>query len=121
MSRNLRPIRQLLAGFQPHVGFLPIGTVSGKAAAPPHFAFEGARPHILHLYLEQSFDSGFHLDLVGAWRNLEAKRMLGFFFGHSLFSHQRPLDNVMNRHWPRASESFTAADCESSTRSCPSK
>src|SRR5665213_725892 len=118
---DLRVLRRLLAGLQFHVGFLPVGAISGEPPAPPQLARGGGGPHFGHLHLEESLDCLPDLGLIGVHVDFETQRALGILLGHAFFRHDGPLDHIHQRIHCRPSESFFAAASVSSTCWWPSR
>src|SRR5579884_660230 len=88
---DLRVFRHLLAGLQPHVGFLPVRAVTGEAAAAAELTDVIHGSNVGHLDAKQLLDGGFDFRLVGLLRHFEAERALVVLFGHALLGDDRPL------------------------------
>src|SRR5208337_466609 len=92
----LRVLRHLLAGLQPHVRLLPIGTVACELAPPPFFSRIIRRAYRNHLHFEDGLHRFLDLGLRRLRRHLEYQRVLGLFNPEALFRDHRLLNNLIS-------------------------
>src|ERR1700761_7074124 len=92
-------VGHFLARLQTNVGFLPIGTKTGKLAPAPFFAQEVSSADAVYLDLEQRFDGLLDFGLGGIGSYVEHQGALSLLYAQSFFSNQGSPDHVIDsRH-----------------------
>src|SRR5215831_17632953 len=94
----LEKLDRLLAGREPHVGFLPILALPQEAPHPLPLSFAIGHPNIGDLDAEERGHSARDLDLVGTPGDLEADGSRRLLEAGRLFRDQRASDDLLRLH-----------------------
>src|SRR5581483_5775872 len=100
-------LRHLLAGFQPHIRLLPIGTVAGKLAPAAFLAREVGSAYRIHFHFEDGLHSFFNLCLRRGGRHLENERALRLLYCETFFRDHRTANDLIMRFHYATSAAFS--------------